>query len=85
MERAEALLSAGVFSEDLHANIITQLVQALANMERNYYDQHASKIQALWKGYYTRKHIHNFYARKAYLKSVMEKNEIMKLIPMRDE
>ena len=32
----------------------------------------AIKIQKIWRGFYSRKHIHNFYLRKAYLDSVTQ-------------
>ena len=45
---------------------------------RDYYDRKATRIQAIWKGYITRKKVLNFYERKAYLKALEEKNEIMR-------
>jgi len=34
----------------------------------------AAKIQKIWRGYYTRKYIHNYYARRNYLLAVEERN-----------
>jgi len=34
----------------------------------------AAKIQKIWRGYYTRKYIHNYYARRDYLLAVEERN-----------
>ena len=36
-------------------------------MKQCHYDQMATKIQTRWRGYYTRKYKHNYYARKKYL------------------
>ena len=36
-------------------------------MKNQYYDEMATKIQARWRGYYTRKYKHNFRARRNYL------------------
>ncbi|KAG2427072.1 hypothetical protein HXX76_012586 [Chlamydomonas incerta] len=35
----------------------------------------ATVIQRWWRGFYSRKHIHNYYARKRYLKQVKERND----------
>lgn len=34
----------------------------------------AAKIQKIWRGYYTRKYVHNYYARRDYLLAVEERN-----------
>lgn len=37
-----------------------------------------SQIQRVWRGFYVRKYIHNFYARKNYLEGVVIKNELVR-------
>ena len=44
-------------------------------MKNKYYGEMATKIQARWRGYHTRKYKHNFKARKQYLE-VSSQNEI---------
>lgn len=39
-----------------------------------YFDHHAKVIQKHWRGHYSRAHIHDFYARKAFLQSVAAAN-----------
>ena len=43
---------------------------AVNTMRDGYYTEMATKIQARWRGYYTRKYKHNFYARKNYLQVI---------------
>ena len=38
----------------------------------------ALQIQKIWRGYYTRKYIHNYYSRKQYLEGLVIKNEIVR-------
>ena len=57
-----------------------QLAAVLAQMEKDYYDGRARAIQALWRGFYCRKHVHNYFARKAYLKGVEEKNAVVRCV-----
>ena len=40
-------------------------------MKNKYYGEMATKIQARWRGYHTRKYKHNFKARKQYLEVIM--------------
>ena len=35
------------------------------------------QIQKIWRGYYSRKYIFNYYKRKAYLQAIQQKNEIV--------
>lgn len=39
-----------------------------------YFNQAATEIQRWWRGYWSRKHIHSFSARKAYLAAIMHQN-----------
>lgn len=48
---------------------------SLDNARMAYYHRHATTIQKMWRGYYTRKYIHNYYARKAYLHGLTLKND----------
>jgi len=47
-------------------------------MRMNVYNAMAVRIQKHWRGFYTRKHVHNFYARKQYLTALVVKNEILR-------
>ena len=47
---------------------------ALDKMRTGYYAEMAIRIQSCWRGYYTRKYKHNYYARKHYLESVLRRN-----------
>ncbi|XP_026113917.1 spermatogenesis-associated protein 17-like [Carassius auratus] len=44
-------------------------------MKMNFYNKMAVKIQRRWRGYYVRKYVHNYYARKRYLEGLTRKNE----------
>jgi len=48
---------------------------ALNKMRYGFYAEMATRIQARWRGYYTRKYKHNYYARKTYLKAVLQRND----------
>ncbi|XP_034436779.1 spermatogenesis-associated protein 17 [Hippoglossus hippoglossus] len=47
-------------------------------MKMNFYDEMAVRIQRRWKGYFVRKYIHNFYARRRYLDGLSRKNELVR-------
>merc|ERR1719402_132370 len=47
---------------------------AVDTMRSGYYVEMATRIQSRWRGYYTRKYKHNYYARKHYLDSVVRRN-----------
>ena len=47
-----------------------QVRDALRALRQAHYDSSARLIQAHWRGYYSRKHHDNYYARKAYLREV---------------
>jgi len=56
-----------------------QLVREhLAKLRRDYYNAQATQIQKVWRGYYTRRYIHNFYSRKKYLEGVAAKNNVVR-------
>ena len=54
---------------------VAQLFEARRTLCQSHYNRCATIIQALWRGYFSRKHIHNFYLRKAYLHALTLKNE----------
>uniref|UniRef100_A0A8C1DF88 Spermatogenesis associated 17 n=1 Tax=Cyprinus carpio carpio TaxID=630221 RepID=A0A8C1DF88_CYPCA len=41
----------------------------------NFYNKMAVKIQQRWRGYYVRKYVHDYYARKRYLEGLTRKNK----------
>ncbi|XP_039990938.1 spermatogenesis-associated protein 17 isoform X2 [Xiphias gladius] len=47
-------------------------------MKMNFYEEMAVRIQRRWRGFFVRKHIHNFYARKSYLEGLSRKNELVR-------
>ena len=44
-------------------------------LRKAYFNAMATVIQRWWRGFYSRKHIHDYYARKRYLKQVKERND----------
>eukprot|EP00112_Aurelia_sp_Birch-Aquarium-sp1_P006293 Seg1697.10_Seg1697.9 transcript_id=Seg1697.10_Seg1697.9/GoldUCD/mRNA.D3Y31 product="Spermatogenesis-associated protein 17" protein_id=Seg1697.10_Seg1697.9/GoldUCD/D3Y31 len=59
--------------------IYRRLVQIkLQQMRQKYYDDMATKIQTQWRGYYVRKYIFNYYARKKYLLALVDRNELVR-------
>ncbi|KAF7655018.1 hypothetical protein LDENG_00061930, partial [Lucifuga dentata] len=44
-------------------------------MKMNFYNEMAVRIQCRWRGFFVRKYIHNYCARKRYLEGVCMKNE----------
>lgn len=50
---------------------------ALLQKRAAYYNHQATFIQKVWRGYYVRKYIHNFYARQLYLDGVVTNNNIL--------
>jgi hypothetical protein len=57
-----------------------QLFEARRAMFQGQYDACATVIQKMWRGYYSRKHIHDFYMRKAYLHALTLKNEEVRFV-----
>jgi hypothetical protein len=41
-----------------------------ARTRRAFWNSNAALVQKIWRGFFSRKHVHNFYLRKAYLDSV---------------
>lgn len=52
-----------------------KIQQALSLQMRKFYDSSATAIQRVYKGYYSRRYYHDFYARKKYLEHIQNKNE----------
>ncbi|XP_029904039.1 spermatogenesis-associated protein 17 [Myripristis murdjan] len=48
-------------------------------MKMNFYEEMAVRIQRRWRGFYVRKYIHSYYARKRYLEGLVKKNEQVRL------
>ena len=48
--------------------------KARDKMRTDCYANMAIRIQSRWRGYFTRKYTHNYYARKTYLDSVLRRN-----------
>lgn len=46
-------------------------------MRLQFYHEKAILIQKIWRGYYSRKYVFNYYKRKAYLQAIEQKNEIV--------
>ncbi len=57
-----------------------QLIRELAKKKLAYYNRQATAIQRIWRGFYIRKYVHNFYARKAYLYALTIKNSEIKFV-----
>ncbi|CAB3976877.1 spermatogenesis-associated 17-like [Paramuricea clavata] len=51
---------------------------AVVQMRERYYNSMATRIQKAWRGYYTRKYMHNYYSRKRYLEGLKTKNSIVR-------
>lgn len=47
-------------------------------MRMNFYSCMATRIQKVWRGFYVREHVHNFYARKRYMEALAIKNQIVR-------
>nr|KAG5696991.1 hypothetical protein BaRGS_008453 [Batillaria attramentaria] len=47
-------------------------------MKLNNYNCMATKVQKMWRGYYVRKYVFNYYSRKRYLEALQVKNEIIR-------
>lgn len=45
---------------------------------QEYFYSRATTIQRHWRGFWSRKHLFDFYARKAYLRALKEKNEVVR-------
>lgn len=51
------------------------LDKRVREMRKNFFDQKATICQKIWRGYFSRKYIFNYYKRKAYLIAIQHKNE----------
>lgn len=47
-------------------------------LQREFFDSFATTIQLRFRGFHSRKYLHNFYARKAYVDAVLRKGESLK-------
>eukprot|EP00741_Cyanophora_paradoxa_P014719 tig00020816_g14197.t1 len=57
--------------------------QRLLEERMQYFNQAATQFQKIFRGYYCRKYIHNYYARKSYLTTIVAKNaEVMNTLHM---
>ena len=65
MHRAKLLLSA-------------LRVEHLRCTDSKHFTYHANLIQKIWRGFHSRRYIHDYYARKKYLQTLTEKNEAMR-------
>ncbi|KAL1520859.1 hypothetical protein AB1Y20_022420 [Prymnesium parvum] len=45
--------------------------------QRAFFEAHAIVIQLRFRGFYSRKYVHNFYARKAYVAAVLHKGKVL--------
>ncbi|EFJ43791.1 hypothetical protein VOLCADRAFT_95923 [Volvox carteri f. nagariensis] len=52
-----------------------ELIDEYFSKCRAYFNAMATIIQRWWRGYYSRKNIHNYYARKRYLQQIKERNQ----------
>ncbi|CAM4847606.1 unnamed protein product, partial [Rotaria magnacalcarata] len=52
-----------------------KLKEHVIQLRLKYYDDNAVKIQKIWRGYYVRKYVLDYYSRKRYLASIEQKNE----------
>uniref|UniRef100_A0A8C4QQ80 Spermatogenesis associated 17 n=1 Tax=Eptatretus burgeri TaxID=7764 RepID=A0A8C4QQ80_EPTBU len=55
------------------------LRNALHTRNMEFYNCKAFNIQKIWRGYYVRKYVHNYYARKIYLETLMVANQITRI------
>lgn len=55
--------------------MITNLVYI---MRHNYYNAMTTKIQKMWRGFYVRKYVFDYYSRKRYLEGLIVKNEVVR-------
>lgn len=46
--------------------------------QRAFFEAHATIIQMRFRAFYSRKYVHNFYARKAYVTSVLQKGDTLR-------
>lgn len=51
------------------------LDERVRTMRKNFFDEKATMCQKIWRGYFSRKYIFNYYKRKAYLVAIQHKNE----------
>lgn len=59
--------------------IYRRIVQEkVTKMRIDFFNKQATLIQKLWRGYYIRKYIYNYYSRKRYLEGVIIKNEAVR-------
>ncbi|CAF4840273.1 unnamed protein product [Rotaria sp. Silwood1] len=52
-----------------------KLKEHVLQLRLKYYDDNAVKIQKIWRGFYVRKYVLDFYSRKRYLTGLEQKNE----------
>jgi myosin heavy subunit len=52
-----------------------KLKEHVVQLRLKYYDDNAVKIQKIWRGYYVRKYVLDYYSRKRYLYGLEQKNE----------
>jgi len=71
--RARAISLERVYRGHLGRNYYEDMQQQRdARTRRAFWNSSAALVQKIWRGFYSRKNIHNFYLRKAYLDSVAQ-------------
>lgn len=66
-----------IFIYFLIINLLIKLKERVKQMRLQFYHEKAILIQKIWRGYYSRKYVFNYYKRKAYLQAIEQKNEIV--------
>ncbi|CAD5116643.1 DgyrCDS5514 [Dimorphilus gyrociliatus] len=80
-------------TDDIGTNVYELTAKAEENRRRDYgssvkdmvlalkvtrFNEMAVKIQKVWRGYYSRKYVFNYYARQRYLEALLHKNETIR-------
>ena len=50
----------------------------LARLRREFWNSTATVVQKIFRGYYSRKNVHNFYLRKSYIETIASKGEAVR-------
>uniref|UniRef100_A0A1I8IU60 Spermatogenesis associated 17 n=1 Tax=Macrostomum lignano TaxID=282301 RepID=A0A1I8IU60_9PLAT len=54
------------------------LIDSVKRMCLDHYNKQAAQIQKMWRGFYVRKYVFDYYSRKKYLESLVAKNEMIR-------
>ena len=78
--RALSCQTRSISDQTERGRVLNRVCEIECDLLQVYFAQMATRIQAHWRGYASRKYIHDFYQRKRYIQSVLEANSAVRVL-----